>query len=78
MKSPAPKDGQGALDNSIPSEGKSSRISVHNGEFVVLNQTSRGVYHGHVRTWDGLAREMKAALQEAGLVRLVNGKGKML
>ena len=75
MKSPAPKDGQGALDNSMPIEGKAGRISLHNGEFVVLNQTSRGVYHGHVRPWKALTEGMQKALK---IAKLVSDSGKIL
>lgn len=74
-KSPAPKDGQGALDSSIPIEGSESRISLHDGEFVVLRPTRPGLYHGYVSTWKDLQPKMKNSLSNAKLVSL---SGKIL
>ena len=75
-KSPAPLDGQKALDNSVPIEGSNRhRISVCFGEFVVLHMTHRDgphgpIYHGHIRKhWNDLSREMQNSLLNAGLVR---------
>jgi hypothetical protein len=76
-KSPAPINGQEALDNSVPVKTTSTtrRIGVSNGEIVVLDKTSEGVYHGHVRIWQELTDVMQNALIKAGLV---NDKGKIL
>uniref|UniRef100_N2ADW8 Hint domain-containing protein n=1 Tax=Eubacterium plexicaudatum ASF492 TaxID=1235802 RepID=N2ADW8_9FIRM len=81
LKSKRPKNGQAALDKSLPLKDK-RRIAVDQGEFVVLTPTSEGVYHGHVRPWKdskggrkGLDQEMKNVLLKAGLV---NRKGKIL
>lgn len=76
VKNPAPKDGQGALDNSIQITGTSPRrIGVSDGEIVVLTRHGDGLFHGHVRLWNELVPEMKAALEQANLV---NNKGKIL
>ena len=75
-KSPAPIDGQGALNNSIPINDKSTgRIGISSGQFVVLKKTSEGLFHGHIRPWDELEDQMKNALRDNGLV---NSKGKIL
>ncbi|MEI4803841.1 hypothetical protein WAZ07_21930 [Bacillus sp. FJAT-51639] len=76
-KNRAPIDGQNALDNSIPiSPGTTTRrVSVSNGEIVILDETTPGVFHGHVRSWDELNPAMRSALQKAGLV---NKKGKII
>lgn len=75
VKSKAPIDGQEALNISIPLEGTSRRISLCKGEFVVLDETRIGEYHGHVRDYAGLTQVMKNALQEAGLI---NHRGKII
>jgi len=83
-KSHRPQDGQFALDNSIEIvEGNTSRrvgIDI-NGDFVVLDETSPGVYHGHVRTWSQvdpnfqpLTEPMKKSLEKAGYVRRIGSK----
>jgi hypothetical protein len=76
VKSKAPIDGQAALDNSIPLKDTTDRrVGISNGEIVILDKTSEGVYHGHVRSWDDLSEKMKAVLRKAGLV---NKKGKII
>lgn len=79
-KSPAPTDGQAALDTSVEIGGESkTRVSVNNNEIVVLNRTQNNEYHGHVRTWRQLESEGKVgqkimnALIKNGLV---NNAGK--
>ena len=79
-KSPAPKDGQEALDNSVPVKNKDGtdskrRVGVSDGEFVVLCPTLDGEWHGHVRPWDGgegerLTPSMKKALEKAGMANV--------
>jgi hypothetical protein len=72
----APKDGQKALDNSIPySEESPHRIGISENEFVVLNRTREGIYHGHVRSWWKLTEDMRRELINHGLA---NFKGKIL
>lgn len=75
IKSKAPSNGQCALDNSV-SIGKNTlrRIGISNGEIVVLDQTSPGLFHGHVRSWADLTDQMKSALVNSNLVSL---KGKI-
>jgi hypothetical protein len=73
-----PTDGQEALDESVQVKDTSTRrlgVDKENDEIVVLDETTPGVFHGHVRTWDQLTTQMKDALQKAGLV---NKKGKIL
>jgi hypothetical protein len=76
-KNPAPKDGQFALDNSVPiSQNTHRRIGLDcNGDFVVLDETSLGKFHGHIRKWgnangnQGLTQSMKGALYDAGYIK---------
>ena len=68
--SAAPKDGQTALDNSTQVKDTSPRrvgVDAANDEIVVLDETSKGVFHGHVRAWDELTSQMQNALKDAGL-----------
>ena len=67
VKSPAPDNGQEALNNSIGSPNPCSkrRYGISStGQFIVFSQTRPKLYHGHVVTWDdlgaikGLQREM--------------------
>ncbi|EUJ23391.1 hypothetical protein PGRAN_08519 [Listeria grandensis FSL F6-0971] len=76
-KNKAPTEGQQALDNSVSvSEGTTTRrIGVSKGEIVVLDETTKGVFHGHVRSIDELTPKMRSALQKAGLI---NKKGKII
>ena len=36
--------------------------------FVVFDETTHGVFHGHVREWGELSHTMQNALRRAGLV----------
>ena len=76
-KSPAPKDGQHALDNSLKVQSKTGetdqRIAISNDEFVILMEDSPGKFHGHVRQWKDLDVYQQNTLKKAGLVRQ-NGK----
>jgi len=80
-KNPAPKDGQFALDNSVSiGENTARRIGLDsNGDFVVLDKTSSGVFHGHTRAWkaeggnQGLTQEMKNALCDASFIKSPTG-----
>jgi hypothetical protein len=82
-KSCVPKNGQQALDNSVPVPGNTTRrIGVSCNEIVILDQTSEGLYHGHVRTWKELisggyrqTENMKNVLVENVLV---GSSGKIL
>ncbi len=75
VKSPAPTDGQHALDNSlhVKNTDRPTRIAISNGEFVVLMQDSPNKFHGHVRPWNELTVNMQNTLKKAGLVKN-NGK----
>jgi len=74
VKSPRPINGQAALDNSIQiSTNSPRRIGVSGGQFVVLDQTSVGIFHGHVRTWNELTNQMQSVLYKWGVVTK-NGK----
>ena len=80
-KNKSPIDGQETLDNSLPlNDTTNRRIGICNGEFVVVDHTSgglypAGVYHGHVRPWGELTQSMQAILRKAGLV---NKKGEII
>jgi len=68
--SAAPKDGQTALDSSVQVKDTSPRrvgVDKLNNEIVVLDRTSDGVFHGHVREWQDLSSQMQNALKDAGL-----------
>ena len=48
-KSPKPLNGQAALDNSVQIKPTSPRrLGYSENQFVILDQTSPGLYHGHV------------------------------
>ena len=80
-KSPAPKDGQFALDNSVSiGDNTTRRIGLdNNGDFVVFDETTPGRFHGHIRTWNrnngnqGLSQAMKNALYDAGYIKSPKG-----
>ena len=75
IKSPPPKNGQAALDNSIQVKGHvPRRVSIYDGEIVVFQQTTPGVFHGYVVQWDKLSNDIKNALIKSGWV---NRKGKI-
>ncbi len=76
VKSARPTDGQKALDTSLLVEGvKEPRVSILKGEFVVLYKTQEGLYHGHVRAWKELTKDMQKALKNE---KFVNHNGKIL
>jgi len=79
-KSPAPKDGQKALDNSVlvkekGNNGTQRRVAAVDDQFVVLDQTVKNEFHAHTRSWNELDQKMKTALQDNGIT---NHKGKIL
>ena len=78
IKSKAPSNGQAALDKSILVKSKGNtqyqrRIAIENDQFVILDEHMKGKFHGHVRTWEKLEKEMKEVLQNNNLVTN-NGK----
>ena len=75
VKNKAPIDGQAALNNSLKiGEDTTRRVGISENEFVVLDETSEGLYHGHVRTWDELTPKMQSILRKE---ELVTKKGKI-
>ena len=71
VASPGPKDGQHALDNSVQVKSTSTRrvgVDKENREITVFDQTSEGVFHGHVRSFEDLTSQQQNALKKAGLV----------
>jgi|GEM_PF-1823789 len=71
IASRGPTDGQHALDASVQVRSTSpTRVGVDksNGEIVIFNQTSEGVFHGHVRLFGELNNRMKSALIKSGMV----------
>ncbi len=74
-KNPAPKDGQTALDNSVAISSESTgRIGLSKGEIVVLRQTSSGLYHGYVSTWEKLEQPLRNILHKRGWANIQTGK----
>lgn len=79
-KSVCPDNGQDALNHSIPSPNKNSRRRYgvsSRGQFVVFDQTSPGLYHGHVAGWDELieVQGLRRKMVEQGLA---TNKGKAI
>lgn len=73
-KSRRPTNGQQALDESMLIEDQSRhRISLNNGEFVVMYETSPGLYHGHIRAWKELTTAMQKTLIKHRITK-INGK----
>ena len=71
VASRSPTDGQHALDNSIQVKGTSPRrvgVDKANGEIVVFDRTSEGIFHGHVRSFKDLTSQQKNAIRNSGLV----------
>nr|WP_294490768.1 polymorphic toxin-type HINT domain-containing protein [uncultured Anaerosporobacter sp.] len=76
VKNKAPNKGQEALDNSIEiGPNTTRRVGISDGEIVVFDETTSGIFHGHVRSWNELTETMKAVLRKAGMV---NKKGKII
>lgn len=78
-KSHRPTDGQHALDNSfeLPKSVNSTstrRLAISYDEFVVLDQTRAGEFHGHVRDWKNLTDDMQRELLRR---KLVNNSGRI-
>ena len=57
------------MNNSVSIGDKTTRrVGVSNGQIIVFDETTPGVFHGHVRTWETLTQPMKNALINSGLV----------
>lgn len=66
------------MDNSVQVKYKrhyDRRVGISNGEIVVLDGDVRNGYHGYVRTWEELTKQMRCALIDNGLA---NDRGKIL
>jgi len=50
-------------------------VDVANKEFVVLDRTKDGVWHGHARSWDQLTQNMRNTLVKSGVADL---RGKII
>ncbi|UUZ60532.1 hypothetical protein [Nocardioides sp. B-3] len=70
--SAGPMDGQAALDRSVAISPATTtrRVSfdADHDQFVVFDETTRGVFHGHVREWSELTPSMQTALKRSGIV----------
>lgn len=82
LKSRRPTDGQNVLDNSVLYKEKGNtnyqrRLGYEGEYFVVLDETEAGkrIFHGHVRSWEGLHEKMRTFLKNEGLT---NDSGKIL
>ena len=67
MKSRGPTLGQSVLDSSMQVKLTSPRrlgVDYVNKEIVIFDQTSSGVFHGHVRTWGELVPEQQSLLRQ--------------
>lgn len=64
------------MDNSVEiGPNTTRRVGISDGEIVVFDETTSGIFHGHVRSWNELSETMKAALRKAGMV---NKRGKII
>ena len=70
-KNPAPTNGQETLTYSLQLKSTPTRrvgVDPDAGEYVVFDQTSAGIFHGHVRSWSELDNLMRRTLISAGMV----------
>lgn len=74
IKSPAPQDGQKALDKSLGIDNYPHRVAIENDHIVVLRKTSNNIYHGYICEWNELASELQGILRSADLVHPKTGK----
>ncbi|MGZ6254502.1 MAG: hypothetical protein ACXWL5_00750 [Candidatus Chromulinivorax sp.] len=83
IKSPAPKNGQAALDFSFQI-GPRTRIGISEKQIIVLARTllkpqGGSEWHGYATTWDDLTKERKQTTQNALIENgLVNSREKIL
>jgi hypothetical protein len=67
--SAAPKDGQAALDVSVPKGAPSNgRFGYSEGQFVKFQQTSDGVFHGYQIPWAEVPQNIRQLWQAEGVV----------
>lgn len=75
--SPEPRDGQAALNQSVPSDGNSSaRVGVdyEDGDIIQFHEHRPGKFHGFVVQWDKLRKKFKGPLIEA---EMTDRRGRM-
>jgi len=83
IKSAAPKNGQAALDFSLPVT-KKIRVGVSENEIVILGRTlikpqGGSEWHGYATTWEDLNKEQKEKFKTTLIENgLVNSRGKIL
>jgi hypothetical protein len=84
-KSPAPKDGQAALDKSVKVAIKGNtryqrRVGISKEQIVILDETRPGEFHGHVRTWKEIYNDPSVEDVKNALLNncLVDKKGRVL
>jgi len=80
VKSPAPINGQAALNNSFQIESMpKQRVGISENQIVIFKQTGHGEYHGYVPTWEYICStpHMSGVKNELTRRRLVNRKGKI-
>nr|MDQ6900748.1 hypothetical protein [Candidatus Dormibacteraeota bacterium] len=68
--SPAPVNGQEALDTSLQVKSTSWRrvgIDYQERQFAVFDRTREGVFHGHVRSWERLDQQQRNVLMRSGM-----------
>jgi hypothetical protein len=74
-----PKFGQKALDNSLyvktNDNGLQVKIGIEDGKIIAFHEHTKGHFHGYVRPWKELTRDMKEALS---IARWINHRGKIL
>jgi hypothetical protein len=72
-------DADATIPDASLGENTTRRVGVDyaEGQFVVFDEThpGKGIFHGHVRTWDELRPEMQNALIRSGYT---NRKGRIL
>lgn len=80
-KSPSPRNGQKALDNSIkvPGDGN-GRAGVSEGEIVILYQTSISRFHGFVIKWEEMKSNpwMQQLMNDMIKAGLIDNRGNIL
>ncbi|WP_051965318.1 hypothetical protein [Rickettsia tamurae] len=73
VKNPASKDPKAALKNAYKISNDTERliaVDIKNDQFVIFDNTSGNVYHGHIRTYKEIERN---AVLKNNLIK-TNGK----
>ncbi len=80
IKSPAPIDGQAALNNSFVIKNlPTQRIGISENQIVIFKKTMTGEYHGYVPTWEYISKnpDLAATVNLLKKKGLINKKGKI-